>query len=905
MLLVLFFGSGATALVYEVVWTKFLAQIFGSTIYAQTAVLAAFMGGLALGNRIFGGWADGLRKPVKTYGVLEILIGVYALFYPSLDRAANQLFIFLGTPIAEHAGWLLLLKAGLSAVLLLGPTILMGGTLPLLAAWLHQFSADAGRRTALFYSVNSLGAVTGAAMAGFWLVERYGMVGALQVTAAVNLAIGLTAILISRSGWLASTPSTATEIPAPKNSEHFSAANTLRWAGLIVALTGGISMGLELLASRSLALIFGSSLQSFAVVLIAFILGISAGSAWIASPRRSGKTAEKTAVWLLCAAGVWVTLLVFNLERWVDFYQFTRTGLGRTDVGYVYQLILSTAMSMMILGVPAACIGAVLPLMMRIVSTAGGPLGSQVGRLLTWNTLGAVVGTLVTGFGLMPLLGLRVAFGVLALLLALTALSITLRQGWRTGIAVTIGAGSFAICLLSSSEANWQNVMSSGVFRIWEAKYDPQLMPVRKRHIAVRFYQDAPDATVSVEEVDGIIAPASLGLRINGKPDASTGVDLSTQFLLAHLPLLNKPKAKNVFVLGLGSGITAGAVLSYPVTRVVVAENCQPVISAAHLFRGWNRNVLDSPRVRIELEDARTVLKLHPDRYDVIITEPSNPWTVGVGDVFSREFYELAARRLNPGGIICQWFHVYEMNDDILKLVLRTLSSVFPYLEIWDTRNGDIVMLGSQTPWRTGPEVFRQGFTIDRVRTDMAMININSPDALLARQVASQNTGFAIPGPGRMQSDLFPILEYAAPKAFFLGEGTQLLDQFDERTRQQLLAPEEKNLELHSLSQAEAQYVFSDFSTINGELYGCLFGYPSSANIPCVFQTPQPLPPPGADGSAVAGAEKAFQAGDLTQAEALITLALKQNPNDAQASYVMRVIEREKKLTHNGATVNR
>ena len=420
---------------------------------------------------------------------------------------------------------------------------------------------------------------------------------------------------------------------------------------------------------------------------------------------------------------------------------------------------------------------------------------------------------------------------------------------------------------------------------------------MRKKHIMVRFYEDAPDATVSVEEVDGIIAPASLGLRINGKPDASTGLDLSTQLLVSDLPLMVKADAKDVFVLGIGSGITAGAVLSYPVNKVVVAENCEPVVRAARLFAGWNRHVLDNPRVRVRIEDARTVLKLHPQLYDVIINEPSNPWTVGIGSVFSRDYYEIAASRLKPGGIMAASGSMFtKMNDDIVKLVLRTFRSVFPYMEVWDTRDGDIVMLGSMKPWPTGPEVFRQGFAIDRVRTDMAMININSPEALLARQVASQRTSFAIAGGGPVQSDLFPILEYAAPKAFFMGSGTRMLDQFDERTRQQLLAPPEKCEVLHSLSLSEEQYVFSDFSTINGELYGCLFGYPSSANVPCVFQTPQPTPPPSSDGSAVANAEKAFHAGDLVKAETLIAMALKQNPNDTQAGYILRVIEREKKL---------
>ena len=311
--------------------------------------------------------------------------------------------------------------------------------------------------------------------------------------------------------------------------------------------------------------------------------------------------------------------------------------------------------------------------------------------------------------------------------------------------------------------------MSSGMFRIYETTFFPGLMACREKHIKILFYKDGPDATVSVEKVDGIVAPVELGLRINGKPDAGTLVDVGNQLLLAHLPLLAKPGAKDVFVLGFGSGMTAGAVLAHPIERLDLAENCEPVIQAAPLFGDWNRHVLNDPRTHLWLEDARTVLKLRPQRYDVIITEPSNPWAVGVGSVFSREFYELAASRLKPGGVMAQWFHLYEMQDSLVDLVLRTFSSVFPYVEVWDTGVGDIVILGSKQPWATGPKVFEKGFAIERVRTDMEMIDIHSPEALMARQLASQQTGFAIAGKGPIQGDLFPILEYEAPQAFYLG----------------------------------------------------------------------------------------------------------------------------------------
>jgi hypothetical protein len=215
-------------------------------------------------------------------------------------------------------------------------------------------------------------------------------------------------------------------------------------------------------------------------------------------------------------------------------------------------------------------------------------------------------------------------------------------------------------------------------------------------------------------------------------------------------------------------------------------------------------------------------------------------------------------------------------------------------VEIWDAGAGDIVLVGSLQPWPTGPDVFRQSFAIDRVRTDMWMIDIQSPEALMARQLASQRTGFAIANPGPLQSDLFPVLEYSAPRAFYLGTGSRMLDRFDERTHQQLLSPAGKNAVLASLPPNNAQLIFSDFSTVNGELFSCFFGGNPNAAVPCVFQTPQPSPPPASDASAVSSAEKAFQAGDLNQAELLTSAALRQNPNDTQAAYLLRVIEREK-----------
>lgn len=842
--LLLFFCSGATALIYEVVWSKYLSQMFGSTIYAQTVVLAVFMGGLALGNRWFGAKADHLQKPVRGYGFAELAIGVYAFAFPKLFSVADAVFVRVGSVVLENSFALLAIKGLLSLLLLIVPTILMGGTLPLLAAFLQRSSLDAGRRSARFYSVNSLGAVFGSAVAGFYLVQNWGMVASLQIAAMVNVCIAAAAILLSPRLEFTGEPKD-TDITAPKLSRD---DMTFRSASLLVALTGGISMGLEILASRSMALLFGSSLQSFAIVLIAFILGIGLGSALIASPRLRTWNSTVLITVLLLGAALWIGLLVFNIESWVDIYRLLRSGIAHTKTGYLFHQFLAAGIAMVVLGVPAAFIGAVLPLLIRAASASGAPLGRQVGQLLTWNTIGAVTGVLLTGFFIMPKLGLRNAFLALALGLAAAGLLAARRQRLQKLLLASGMVSAVLLVFMFVGNEGWRHVMSSGVFRARETEVSFDTMELRKKHIKIHFYEDAPDATVDIEQGDGVGAPADLGLRLNGKTDASTHADLCTQLLLAHIPMAARPGAKDVFILGLGSGITGGAVLGYPVQHLAIAENCEPVIRAAKYFEPWNRGVLTNPIAKIWIEDARTILKLSPKKYDVIITQPSNPWMAGVGSVFSREYYELGANRLKEGGIMAQWFHVYDMHDGIVTLVLRTFGSVFPHMEVWDSGSGDLLLLGSLKPWPSNPSVYRRAFERELPRKDLELIGLRTPEAFWARQLASQQTAFAIAGDGPIQSDLFPILEYEAPRSFFIGTRARNLARFDERTWQMELAPVEKRTALTSLPDEALQPVFAEYSTVNEELWNHLqrrldpeAGSPTHYHPtgPCIFNTKQ------------------------------------------------------------------
>jgi len=825
--LLLFFLSGATALIYEVIWSNYLKLMMGSTVQAQTVVLAVFMGGLALGNRLFGKRADALEEPLKWYGYVEIAIGVYAFLFGVLHHLADAVFLRVGPALLEHSTAFLVFKACLSVTLLAPPTILMGGTLPLVAAWLQKTTPDARRFSARFYSVNSLGAVVGAGLAGFFLVSWFGLSATLQLAGLTNLLVGAAALALSGAA-PCPTPAAAAPPPAGENSapappapeNESGRAADIRLAVALVALTGGVSMGLEILAARSLILIFGGSLQAFSIVLMSFILGIGIGASVIASPRVSQWPRAATTFALLLIGATLIALYIMNIENWVQAYRWIKSGLAASPVGYFYHLLLNSLISMAVLGLPAGVLGAVLPLWIRENNGGKSNLGREVGRLLTWNTLGAVIGVLLTGFVLMPTIGLRGSFGLLAYILLAAAWRVG-RLRWKPVTAAAPPAalaGALTLILLTGGQT-WKSVISAGVFRFRETDVNTERLDDRRNQVDLLFYQDGTDATVSVER--GAVADGALTtvLRINGKPDASSYGDMGTQYLLGHLPMLARPAAKDVFVLGFGSGVTAGALLGHPVDRIDIAENCGPVLEAAPLFAEWNKGVHTNTLARIWTEDARAILKLNARQYDVIISEPSNPWTIGVGSVFSRDFYEIAANRLKPGGVMAQWFHIYEMHDGILDLVLNTFGSVFPHFEIWDPGHGDIIILGSLQPWSLGQAEFQAFQQRPAPMADLAAIGLSRPEMIMARQLASQATAPAIIEGGMIQSDAFPTLEYAAPMAFFLGRNSELLFLFDERTWQSRLAPPEKRRQLSKVSDRDMKSIFGRHRSVNPEVF--------------------------------------------------------------------------------------
>jgi spermidine synthase len=817
MLWLLFFASGVTALIFASVWSRYLALWLGGTMQTQTLALALFLGGLALGHWLFGRWADRLRRPLVWFGYVEVLVGLYAFFFEGIQGWAEEVFAALGVMVLGHEALMLLLKVSISGALLLGPTLLMGGSLPLVAAWLQRHGYEPSREVARLYAVGGFGAAAGAWLGSLFLPAWIGLSSAAQMTALLNVVIGFGVAALARRRGGGSKPGPAPAAVAPGvEAEHPVA---LGWACALVALTSAVAVGLAELTARSFSLMLGASAPVLMSVVLAYLLGTAVGSAVVSSPFLRAIRRERATHFVLVAAACVIGIVLARLEQTAAVYWALRSGLASTEMGYRFHGLLAGGMAVLVLSVPAGLLGAVLPLWLRAETGPAPTLGRRVSRLLTWNALGAVAGLLLTSLVLMPRLGLRASYGVLAVGLCVAAVPTAFMTARPRAILVSTGVVALLVIGSQSGGEGWRQVLTAELFRPRAADSHPAMLAHRREHVRLLFYEDALEGTVSVEQSAGRGGAEETRLRLNGQVWASARNDLARQYLLAHLPMLARPASEDVLVIGLDSGITTGALLGHPVQRVDVAEGCEPVVRAARAFDAVNRGALTNNRVRVWREEGRTFLKLTPQRYDVIVNGPTAPWMAGGGARFSREFYELAARRLKERGLVAQWFPVDEISDAAATLVLATFGSVFPFFEIWDAGRGDLILLGSQRPWSSSQGDWEQVFAREQPRYDLQRIGLRTPALVWARQLASTRTAFAIAGTEPpYETDRFPWLEATARKALFLDSLAGGLFGYDERTWQSALAEPAKRAALAGLEREELRAVFAEFGTINAEL---------------------------------------------------------------------------------------
>jgi spermidine synthase len=798
-----FLVSGMAGLVYQTVWARYLALFLGHTSYAVVAVLVAFMGGLALGNAWFGIRADRSEKPLALYGWLEIGIGAYAVLFPAYYAFCHDSFIFLARKWHPGPDGLLALKFGFSFLTILLPTFLMGATFPVLTKFVTRALAELREKVAALYCINSAGAVLGCLVTDFWWIPAIGLEMTVYAGAAMNLAVGLVALYVSRKVREGSSVAADAEAMLPEArmpysgseagnefgrliseasaEERFSDAE-LRVAIVAIGFSGFVAMLYEVAWTRLLALALGSSTHAFSLMLVTFITGIAAG-AWIVYVWKSLRRTFEAFAWAELALAGTLFVSMFFYEYLPYWFMKLASVVVRDESTYPIYHGLQALICFGVMFIPTVCLGMTLPLASRIATAELARTGRSVGKVFAVNTLGTVLGTIVTGLWLMPAAGLARTLAVGIAVNALIGAAMLARGRLTAGrvlIGPLFGAGFVWFAGLMFDQT-WQQTFSLG---LWRNRQTPPNLETFRRMVkneTLTFHRDGAGSTVTIitREENG---KKQIGLKVNGKADAGTSLDMTTQLLSGHIPMLLRPHSTNVLIIGLGSGMTGSAVARHPtVQRIDLVEISPVVVEAARQFREYNDDLHHNRRVRFIIEDAKSFLKITDEQYDLIVSEPSNPWMAGVAGVFSREYYESCRDRLKPDGFMAQWVQIYETSDEALNTVLATFGSVFPHFSVWHPAVSDLVLVGSTQPHRIDVEATERQFHHPAVKSDLERIEISRLPVLLAREVVSAAHGvFLPPAEVTLHSDFFPTLEYSAQKAFFVGRSTLSWRQFDE-----------------------------------------------------------------------------------------------------------------------------
>jgi spermidine synthase len=711
LFLIAYSCSGLAGLIYEVSWTRLLTLYIGHTTAAASAVVAAFLGGLAVGAAGGGAVASRLsrRRSLQAYIWLEVGVGVAALLLPLEVAALTPLLTWAyadGSP-----GWLFPTIRLLSCLaLVFVPATALGATFPLAVRW---FASDATTPAALgsaLYAVNTAGAAAGAVLGGFVLIPTIGLAGTtrLGVAASVLAALAAGASLLADSarsadvvhGETSTARSLRKRVRRSANRAGSASANQeppptprARWlAPAVLGMSGFAALMHEIVWTRILALVLGPTIYAFAGTLAAVIAGIACGStvgAWLV-----GRT-RRPGVWLAFAlAGAAITTTVTGVLAGAAIPRLAAQQIASSPAEFGPLLQQGLLLTGALIVPTAGCLGALFPLALASVSEPSARVAGRFGIVYAVSTIGAVTGSLAAGFVFIPMFGLQTTLTLVSGCLILAALFVVV-WGMRSTVARAAAAVATAVAIatLGFSPAWDRELLSSGAYLY--APYVPKDLDLETLLKAgtLLYYREGAASTVSVKRLTGTTT-----LAVDGKVDASNRSDMLTQKLVAHLPLLLHEHPREVGIIGLGSGVTVGSALQHPIARADVIEISPEVVEASRYFAAENLGALEDPRTNLIVGDGRSHLLLTTRQYDVLISEPSNPWIAGVAALFTREFFEAARARLAPGGIICQWANAYNISNRDLRSIVATFRSVFPDGTLWLVGTDDILLLASTMP---------------------------------------------------------------------------------------------------------------------------------------------------------------------------------------------------------------
>lgn len=756
---VCFLLSGAAGLVHEIVWSKQLGYLLGSSLYSVATVTAAFLAGLALGARFLGGRLLRRSEPARAYAALEVGVAVLGLamlpVLRSLDGPVGLLYRGLGGEGVPFA----IARVVLLFLLLVPPAALMGATLPVLVARCER--GVLGRGLAVLYSLNTIGAVLGSLLAGFVLLPALGLFASAAVAAVLNLIAAIIAF-------------TQPPMPVPRAapSPMLNAVRTVlpdRRARIIMsicfALSGFSALALQLAWVRLYGLILGSSVYSFAGVLGLYLAGIAIGSALVGPVL--ARVATPGGFALLQGSLVLSALLGLRLDAKLPGAMLELGGrMGTSWSGLVFAQL---ALVVPLVVLPCILLGALFPVTTRLLQA--GDAAEATGRAYALNTLGTIAGSLLTGFVLLPAYGVHGVVQGAALIssiIALVALALP-GVGWPAHRVVTAVLVLLLAALASAfTQPRWDPVlMSLGTYRPFSAQ---NLMtsfreaggtgdPTRSVAAAqkVLFYREGINASVLVASD---LEDRRRWLRVGGKIDAGTG-DMLTQVMLGLLPACMADSGARTLIVGHGSGVTAAAALAAGVGRTDIVELEPAVIAASRRFHEGRPDPLDDPRVTVHLEDARTRLAYGESGYGLIISEPTNPWIAGVNALFTTDFYRRVRGRLAPAGVFCQWVQLYELSPESWFSLLASFLEVFPESQVFCLWRSSDVLLIAAPP---GRGVSYARLSDPRVGAALAEARLSSPLDVAAFAAGPARAVLAHAPRFTLNTDDRPFVEYRAPR---------------------------------------------------------------------------------------------------------------------------------------------
>ena len=823
----LFFVSGATALVYQIPWVRNLTLTFGASHEAVGIVLAAFMGGLAIGGFVFGRLSERVRRPLRLYGLLELGIGVMAFLLPTLLRLVDGIYISAALETEGVSPALQLMRVGLAFGVLLLPTILMGGTLPVLAKLMVSRSTEFGLRLSQLYAINTLGAVTGAVVAGVVMLPNLGVQATVWVAVGLNLVVGALALAVDRR--LPALEPAGAEPASPGEKGKRRAVVTgalevgalgtwaLRLTFLGTAVSGMCALALEVMWTRSLSVAVGQTTYSFTVILAAFLLGIGLGS-WLHSllPLERFSISAKFGVVL---SGVGLSSLV--VSQWIPELPMVAVRIGAAiDPGAGGRRLGTTLLSsFVIMLVPCVLMGMAFPLAGQARAKLRQRFGEAVGDVVALNTLGAIAGSLLAAFVLVPRLGLQrgtllvaavdLAYGLLVVAFALAG------GGRRRTLAPLCALLALGALALPFTLPEWDlRQLATFVNNTHQSQTSPEELAKwreARMNSDVIYYREGMRSNVSVIQSDETRA-----ILIDGKSVASDSVtDMQHELLLGHLPVLMHPNPRTAAVVGLGAGITLGGVLAHPDLEQVVLVEIEPaVIDGARKFAHVNDDALDDPRLEIAIQDGRNFMRTANRKFDVITADPIHPWAQGAAYLYTTEYFGIVAEKLTPGGVMCQWLPLYELSGENIRSVIASFSDSFPFTTLWQT-SYDALLLGSDTPLTIDPADLERRLKVVSVRRQLAPIGLADALSFLSELTLNyeDSASFGAGAPRNTDDSLY--LEFSSPLSIATPEVVTNIRDLDELRAPILdIVPDLSSILLPGVSQEVACEAFRSAKSV-------------------------------------------------------------------------------------------